>query len=226
LEHVKPLPATKASVYVPDRAAVPKTDDDDPIDYYYQPLTSYVYRKRLTMTAALLGSRVFPSLLEIGYGSGILLPELARHAERLVGIDIHANREPVVGMLARLGVAADLRRADLYSMPFEDHSFDALFCLSVLEHLTELDRALAEFARVTKPGATLVFGFPIRNLVTDTFFRAVGYDPRKLHPASHRDIERAILANRDLRFERREIFPRFVPVDLALYYACRCQRAG
>lgn len=203
---------------------VPKTDDDDPIDYYYKPLTRYVYRRRLTMTAALLGTGTYPALLEIGYGSGILLPELARHTDRLVAIDIHANREPVASMLARMGIAADLRNADLYSMPFPDQTFDALFCLSVLEHLTDLGRALTEFARVTKPGGTLVFGFPVRNLVTDAFFRAVGYDPRQLHPASHRDIERAILASRDLRLDRRQTFPGLVPVDLALYYACRCLR--
>ncbi len=226
MESVQRLPVRPGSVYIPDRGVVPKTDHDDPIDYYYQPLTGYVYRKRLTMTAALLGPTKYPSLLEIGYGSGILLPELARHTERLTAIDIHSNREPVATMLKRLGVEADLRQVDLYQMPFENGSFDALFCLSVLEHLTELDRALAEFARVTNPGATLVFGFPVRNMVTDAFFRAVGYDPRKLHPSGHRDIERAIRARPDLRLERRETFPARVPVDLALYCSCRCVRAG
>jgi 2-polyprenyl-3-methyl-5-hydroxy-6-metoxy-1,4-benzoquinol methylase len=226
MESVKRLAVRPGSVYIPDRGVVSKTDDDDPIDYYYKPLTRYVYRKRLTMTAALLGPTTYPSLLEIGYGSGILLPELARHTERLTAIDIHRNREPVVTMLKQLGVQADLRQADLYRMPFENQTFDGLFCLSVLEHLTELDRALAEFARVTKPGATLVFGFPVRNLVTDAFFRAVGYDPRKLHPAGHRDIERAIRARPDFRLDRRETFPARVPVDLALYCACRCVRAS
>ncbi len=226
MESVQRLPVRPGSVYIPDRGVVPKTDHDDPIDYYYKPLTGYVYRKRLTMTAALLGPTKYPCLLEIGYGSGILLPELARHTERLTAIDIHSNRELVATMLKRLGVEADLRQADLYQMPFENGSFDALFCLSVLEHLTELDRALAEFARVTNPGATLVFGFPVRNMVTDAFFRAVGYDPRKLHPSGHRDIERAIRARPDLRLERRETFPARVPVDLALYCSCRCVRAG
>jgi len=226
MESVKRLPGRPGSVYIPDHGVVPKTDDDDPIDFYYKPLTGYVYRKRLTMTAALLGPTKYPSLLEIGYGSGILLPELARHTERLTAIDIHGNREPVVTMLKGLGVDADLRRADLYSMPFENQTFDALFCLSVLEHLTELDRALAEFARVTKPGATLVFGFPVRNMVTDAFFRAVGYNPRQLHPSGHRDIERAIRARPDLRLVRRDTFPARLPVDLALYCSCRCVRAG
>jgi SAM-dependent methyltransferase len=226
VESVKRLAVRPGSVYIPDRGVVPKTDDDDPIDYYYKPLTGYVYRKRLTMTAALLGPTTYPSLLEIGYGSGILLPELVRHTKRLVAIDIHPSREAVVTMLKQLGIEADLRSADLYNMPFENGTFEALFCLSVLEHLTELDRALAEFVRVTKPGATLVFGFPVRNAVTDAFFRAVGYDPRKLHPAGHQDILRAIRANRDLRLDHRETFPARVPVDLALYCACRCVRAG
>src|SRR5207245_6369416 len=138
---------------------VPKTDDDDPIDFYYKPLTGYVYRKRLTMTAALLGPTKYPSLLEIWYGSGILLPELARHTERLTAIDIHGNREPVVTMLKGLGVDADLRRADLYRVPCQNQTFDARFCLSALERLPERDRALAQFARVDQPAATLVIGF-------------------------------------------------------------------
>lgn len=225
MERTSRLPG-KASLYIPERAVVPKTDDEDPIDYYYKPLTSYVYRKRLSQTAALLGPQRYPSMLEVGYGSGILLPELARHTDRLVAIDIHPQRDKVATMLRGLGIQADLRQADLYQMPFENQAFDALFCLSVLEHLTELDRALAEFVRVTKPGAPLVFGFPVRNLVTDTFFRAVGYDPRRIHPASHRDIERAILARKDLRLERRQTFPALLPIDLSLYYSCRCVRTA
>jgi ubiquinone/menaquinone biosynthesis C-methylase UbiE len=211
-------------VYIPERELVPKTYDDDPIDFYYRPLTGSVYRRRLEMAVALLGEQRYPDLLEVGYGSGILLPELARHADRLTGLDIHENAAAVRKMLDGQSLSADLHRGDLYEMPFAKASFDAVFCLSVLEHLHELDRAMSEFARVARPGAVLVFGFPVRNPVTDGFFRMVGYDPRALHPAGHRDILGSIERAPGLSLEVRETYPRRLPVDLALYCVCRCRR--
>jgi len=212
------------AVYIPSRDVIPKINNEDPLDYYFRPLTRGVYRKRPAMMVDLLGETQYAALLEIGYGSGILLPELSRHTRRLVAIDLHEKPAAVDAMLKREGVRAELLTANLYAMPFADGSFDALFCMSVLEHLTELDRALNEFVRVTRPGATLVFGFPVRNLVTDAFFRLAHFDPRAIHPSSHRDIERAIAANPRLRLDRRVLLPRFLPADLALYDTCRCSR--
>ncbi|MEI6043108.1 MAG: class I SAM-dependent methyltransferase [Chloroflexota bacterium] len=214
------------ALYIPARSVVPKPDKDDPLDYYYLPVTSLVYRARLEMAIKLLGGRKYNALLEVGYGSGILLPELARHSKRIVGLDLHPNPEAVYKMLAHEKVKAELHQGSLFEMPFNDGEFDALICLSVLEHLTELDKALTEFARVTKPGATLVLAFPVRNLVTDAFFRLVGYDPRAIHPSGHRDIERAILRHPDLMLDQKAIFPWPLPADVALYYACRCHKVA
>lgn len=214
------------ALYIPERAVVPKSDDEDPIDYYYKPITGPVYRSRLEMGIKLLGSHRYKALLEVGYGSGVLLPELARHAERIAGIDMHTKSEEVKKMLKHEKVEADLHQGSLFEMPFKDGEFDALVCFSVLEHLTELDRAMEEFARVTKPGATLVLGFPVRNLVTDSFFRWAGYDPRAIHPSGHRDIERAIMRNSSLMLDRKSIFPALIPTDLALYDAIRCHRVA
>jgi SAM-dependent methyltransferase len=214
------------ALYLPARAVIPKTDADDPIDYYYKPITGPVYRTRLEMGIKLLGNHQYDSLLEIGYGSGLLLPELAKHARRLTGIDLHTKSAEVYKMLEHEKVQAALHSGSLFETPFPDGSFDALLCLSVLEHLTELDKALREFARITKPGATIVLGFPVRNIVTDNFFRLVGYDPRALHPSGHRDIERAILRQPDMMLDRKSIFPGFLPTDMALYYACRCHRTS
>ena len=211
-------------LYIPERAVVPKSEFDDPIDYYYRPLTGKVYRDRLEMSVSLLGAKKSDALLEIGYGSGILLPELSRRTKRLVAIDIHHQADQVNRMLEHEGVSAELHQGDLYHMPFSDGEFDALACFSVLEHLTDLDGALREFARVTRPGAVLALGFPIRNLITDAFFRLAGYEPRKLHPSSHRDIEQAVRRQKLLSLDRVQVFPKFVPTPVALYFSCRCIR--
>jgi ubiquinone/menaquinone biosynthesis C-methylase UbiE len=211
-------------LYIPERAVVPKSEFDDPIDFYYRPLTGKIYRDRLEMSISMLGEGKSEALLEIGYGSGLLLPELARHTKRLVAIDIHGQADQVYRMLEHEGVKAELHQGNLYKMPFADGEFDALACFSVLEHLTDLDGAMREFARVTRPGAVLALGFPIRNFITDAFFRMAGYEPRKLHPSSHRDIEQAIRRNPQLSLDRIQVLPKFLPKDSSLYFSCRCTR--
>jgi SAM-dependent methyltransferase len=219
-----PRAARAASIALPPRRLLPKTADDDPVDYYFKPLTARLYRARLRLAGELLGPGPYESLLEVGYGSGIYLPELARRSRRLAGVDIHGESARVAEMLERLGVAADLREASLFELPFGDGEFDGLVCLSVLEHIRELDAALAELARVVRPGGVLVLGFPVRNVVTDTFFRAVGYDPRRLHPSGHGEILAAARGGAGLSVEREAWFPRFLPLALAGYAGCRARR--
>ena len=216
--------STSEKIQIPPRALVPKTDEDDPVDYYYKPLTGPLYRGRLRTAVGLLGGRRFRALIEIGYGSGIFLPELTRHADRLVAIDVHDEARRVEEMLRRLGVEAELRRASLFELPFEEGEFDGLVCMSVLEHFTDLEGALAEFRRVLEPGGTAVLGFPVRNPLTDAFFRLVGYDPREIHPSSHSDILSAAERHTGFAVERVGRFPALLPTPVAAYVCCRLAR--
>jgi SAM-dependent methyltransferase len=52
-------------------------------------------------------------------------------------------------------------RADLCNMPFPDQTFDFVFASHVLEHVQEDRRAIAEIARVLRPGGTAVLPVPI-----------------------------------------------------------------
>ena len=208
---------------IPPRDVVPKPDDDDPIDYYYKPLTGRLYRARLARAVDLLGDARYAALLEIGYGSGVFLLELAHHADRLAAIDIHPQSAAVDEMLTGLGVEAELFEASLFELPFAAGEFDALVCLSVLEHLTELSRALDEFRRVLEPGGVAVLGFPARNPLTDAFFRLAGYSPRAIHPSGHRDILGAAERHPGFRVERREHFPSLLPMSFSAYVLCRCR---
>jgi 2-polyprenyl-3-methyl-5-hydroxy-6-metoxy-1,4-benzoquinol methylase len=202
-----------------------KTSIHDPIDYYYRPVTGPIYRVRFPMSLELLGSRVYASMLEVGYGSGVFLPELSRHCDSLSAVDSHEHRSEVEHMLSATSTTAILRDGDIMALEYEDQSFEALVCLSVLEHLppSELHRAVSEMRRVSRPHGTLVLGFPTRNPITDAFFALVGYNPRKLHPSSHQDIIQSLhqgLGSVEVRW-----WPRNVPVDLALYVVCRCTPA-
>jgi ubiquinone/menaquinone biosynthesis C-methylase UbiE len=212
-----------ADLLVPPRDIVPKTGDDDPLDFYYRRFTKGLYRGRLRMAVDLLGDTRFASLLDVGYGSGIFLPELARHTDRLVGLEVHDEAPRIQELLRRLDLEAELVRGSLYALPFADDEFDALVCISVLEHLTDLDNALTELARVVRPGGAVVLGFPVRNPVTDAFFRLVGYNPRELHPSGHKQILAAARRSSALAVERETRMPRFLPTSFAGYAGCRAR---
>jgi ArsR family transcriptional regulator len=50
----------------------------------------------------------------------------------------------------------DLRRGDLEALPIDEAQLDAATLMLVLHHVTEPARALAEVARVLKPGGRLI----------------------------------------------------------------------
>jgi SAM-dependent methyltransferase len=211
-------------VTFPPRALVFKPDPDDPIDYYYRPLTGWLYRSRLRLAAELLGRGHLEAVLEIGYGSGIFLPELASRSRRLVGVDLHPGRDGVGEMLAKLGVDATLLHGSVLELPFADEEFNAVVCLSVLEHLRDLEGATGEIGRVLRPRGVAVLGFPVRNPITDSFFRLAGYSPRAIHPSGHADILKALDREDRFRIERVRHFPRVLPLALSAYVVCRARR--
>ena len=51
-------------------------------------------------------------------------------------------------------------RADILKLPFEDDSFDVVFCNHVLEHVEDDARAMSELYRVMKPGGFGIFQVP------------------------------------------------------------------
>jgi SAM-dependent methyltransferase len=212
--------ARQKGLALPPRGAFGDPGPDDPLEFYYRPHTAWLYRARLRLGLRLLGDGPFESLLEAGYGSGILYPELSRRAKRLAGIDVHDYRASVERALGGLGIEADLRDGSVLEIPFEAGEFDALVCLSVLEHITELDVAFDEFARVLRPGGVAVVGFPARNPVTDRLFRMLGYDPREIHPSSHTDIVAAARRSA-LDVEESAKIPPVAPDALSAYLAVR-----
>ena len=97
--------------------------------------------------------------LDIGTGTGRLLEYVAPRVDSALGVD--ASRDMLAlarGRLAERGLAGRcaVRLADMYRLPLLDDSFDAVALQMVLHYAEDPAAALAEAARVVKPGGTLV----------------------------------------------------------------------
>jgi SAM-dependent methyltransferase len=99
-------------------------------------------------------------ILDVGCGDGTAEVSLGRSRIsqlRLFAIDrdvARVTRAAVEGRSHnyRLGVAA----ADATTLPFVTGAFDATFCVAVLQHVHDVGRAVAELARVTRPGGRVL----------------------------------------------------------------------
>jgi SAM-dependent methyltransferase len=88
-------------------------------------------------------------MLDAGCGTGEIAALVA--APEVVGID----RSPAAVEAARAR-GLDARVADVKSLPFRDGEFDVVLANWMLYHLPDLDRGLAEIARVLRPQGRFV----------------------------------------------------------------------
>lgn len=95
---------------------------------------------------------------DIGTGTGGMLPFLAEVATRIHAIDRStAMLRRAKAKAERLGLSGvTFERGDLEALPLRSHSVDAAFLSLVLHHAAQPAVALAEAARVVRPGGTVV----------------------------------------------------------------------
>jgi ubiquinone/menaquinone biosynthesis C-methylase UbiE len=93
-------------------------------------------------------------VLEVAPGPGYFAIELAKLRRcRVTGLDIsHTFVEIARRNGAEAGVKVDFQRGNAASMPFEDESFDFLFCRAAFKNFSQPVRALQEMYRVLAPG--------------------------------------------------------------------------
>jgi SAM-dependent methyltransferase len=97
-----------------------------------------------------------PQVLDAGAGQGTMSIRLEHLGFEVTSTDVSSAAVAVL----RERLAGDVERASVTDLPFAAASFDGAVLGEVLEHVEEDEAALAEIARVLRPGGTLALSVP------------------------------------------------------------------
>ena len=134
--------------------------------------------RRLAAIVRLLDLRPGDRVVDVGCGSGWLSQLCAERGAWVVAADI-----------APAGVAAARRRypsigrytvADVYHLPLRPGRFDVAVLSEVIEHLEDLDAALAQVRALLRPGGRVLIAVPYR----ETILQHLCIHCNKLTPAN------------------------------------------
>jgi SAM-dependent methyltransferase len=124
----------------------------------------------LTVDYARLGVQRGDRLLDLGCGFGRHAYQAARLGAAVVGYDAGAEEvRNVVDTFGAMAVAGELDaekarvgavQGDALALPFAEASFDRVIASEVLEHIPDDQQAMAELARVLRPGGSMAVTVP------------------------------------------------------------------
>ena len=123
----------------------------------------------LTVDFDRLGLRPGDRVLDMGCGAGRHAFEMYRRGGDVIAFD--QDGDELAGVLDLFGAMrdagevpdgaeADIKQGDALSLPFADAEFDRVVAAEVLEHIPDDEAAIAELARVLRPGGTMAVTVP------------------------------------------------------------------
>lgn len=183
-----------------------------------------IYFKRLKLALSLAGEQTNRSILDVGTGSGLMLPSLAKY-----GAVYAVDQSPeYISRAKKLcdaeNINADIRHASVNKVPFADEFFDVIFCLSVLEHVKDLPAAVIELKRLLKNDGMLIVGVPVERIAVNILFRLFGASEivKHVHCSDFMDVERSL--KEYFYVERSVRLPSLVPENFSLYKLFVCKK--
>lgn len=95
-------------------------------------------------------SRAFENILDIGCGQGICSQKIDLGASHYIGVDLS---ELLIKRATELYESATTKFlvADALDLPFDDESFEAVFSISLIHLIEDIDEVIYELSRILKP---------------------------------------------------------------------------
>jgi ubiquinone/menaquinone biosynthesis C-methylase UbiE len=111
-------------------------------------------------------------VLDLGCGRAYFSRALQTQS-MTIGVDVDKDT------LAKAQAEENVRKrlylvdADAFSLPFMSHSIGMVVCVSMLEHMRDLDSAAREISRILEKDGTLLVGYPIETRLFKLIWRFV-----------------------------------------------------
>ncbi|MCB9878593.1 MAG: 3-demethylubiquinone-9 3-O-methyltransferase [Planctomycetes bacterium] len=133
-----------------------------------------------------LGDVVGRVIVDLGCGGGLLALPLAERGAQVIGLDLASGALRDAQRTAdERGVALYVAGASLLRSPLRSGCADVVLLADVVEHLDEPAAAVAEAARLLRPGGSLFVNTISRTvrsrLLAITLAEGLGYVPRGTH---------------------------------------------
>lgn len=132
-------------------------------------------RERLKGIVAELRIKPGSTILDVGTGTGVLLPFLLDAVGpqgKVVALDV--AEEMLARARAKMGDRVEYVCADITHTALEGNAFDEIICNSCFPHLVDKLAALREMARLLKPGGRLVICHPMSREALNELHRSIG----------------------------------------------------
>jgi SAM-dependent methyltransferase len=198
-----------------------------PVDkaiWNYHPVLRWIQRTRFVLICDLMDSLQRGTVLELGYGSGVFMPELARRSTQLLGVDIHPFPAEVTQRLQAIGVEATLYQASAEVMPIPSASVDTVVSVSALEYVPDSNRACQEVARVLRPGGHFVLVTPGYGPAIDLALKLLTNEDADQYGGRRERLTGVLAAH--FALDASLPFPPLLPRALRLYSAMRLRNPG
>lgn len=214
---------------LPEGLVTSKASPTDPILYYSRGGgLGWIFRRRIEMGLEMLPQQWKPArILEVGYGAGVVLYNLAPTGAELYGLDLECDPSLVTPRLRKLGVTAKLAKGSVVDMKalYPEGFFDLVISYSTLEHVANVTQALEELARVTAHKGFVLLGVPAVNRFMDWAFRTIGIDNiGEHHVTSPNQLRTSILRHDHRWLVQHNQLPSWTPFSMAVYHTFLLQK--
>ena len=122
----------------------------------------------------------YPAILDIGCGRGQSLQLLDEYfnPDTINGIEIDESLlNDALKRAQACRCRVELIAGNAEMMPYQDQSFDMVFCHQSFHHIVQHEKAMREFCRVLKPGGVLLFAESCKKFIHSLSIRLLFRHP-------------------------------------------------